>query len=71
MKKKIIYGAAAVLVLALGIIIGIVLSKGGDDETPSSDYPNSLVQGNGTEGKGTDEPAGSGNSGNGKTAGHG
>ena len=40
MKKKIIYGAAAALVLALGIIIGIVLSKGGDDETPEGNTPN-------------------------------
>ena len=50
MKKKIIYGAAAALVLALGIIIGIVLSKGGDDETPEGNTPNTLVQSNGTEG---------------------
>ena len=66
MKKKIIYGAAAVLVLALGIIIGLVLSKGGDDETPSGDYPNALVKGNGSEETG--EPAGSGNSGTGTPA---
>ena len=68
MKKKIIYGAAAALVLALGIIIGIVLSKGGDDETPEGNTPNTLVQSNGTEGDKSSEPAGSGNSGNGKTA---
>ena len=52
MKKKVIYIASAVLVLALGIIIGILLSKGGDDIAPDNrlaSNENSEVSGNGSK----------------------
>ena len=54
MKKNAIYAAVAVLVLAIGIIIGLLLSKGGDDATNDGNEPVKVADGTGNTGSNTE-----------------
>ena len=53
MKKNAVYAAVAVLVLAIGIIIGLLLSKGGDDASNEGGDPVKVVDGTGNTGSNT------------------